>query len=93
MAKKSKARSSKKKKRKTTRPPQQRQAVARPVTEVEAETPQPATTRRPQVPVRTAEPKLDFAREYGYVYADLKRVAIIAAAMVVLLVALAFIIT
>ena len=92
MAKKSKARSSKKK-RKTARPPQQRQMVTRPATDVGAETPQPATTRRAKVPVRTAEPKLDFAREYSYVYADLKRVAIIAAAMVVLLVALAFIIT
>lgn len=93
MAKKSKARGSKKK-RKTARPPQQQQQVAtRPVTDVAVETPQPVTTRQTKAPVRTAEPRLDFAREYGYVYSDLKRVAIIAAAMLVLLVVLAFVIT
>ncbi|MDH7485031.1 MAG: hypothetical protein QHJ81_02010 [Anaerolineae bacterium] len=92
MAKKSKARGGKKK-RKTARPPQQRPAATRPVTDVAVETPQPVTTRQTKAPVRTAEPKLDFAREYGYVYSDLKRVGIIAAAMLVLLVILAFVIT
>ena len=36
---------------------------------------------------------VDFVEEYGYVYTDLRRVAVIAAAMVVILVVLAFVIT
>jgi hypothetical protein len=38
-----------------------------------------------------AQTQVDFAEEYGYVYTDLKRVAIIAAAMLVILLVLAFV--
>ena len=95
MAKKSKARRSKakKKRKQAARRPQPQRTVARPVSEAEKEAPRVAAARRRAAPARVAEHKVDFAKEYSYVYADLKRVAIIAAAMLVILVALSFIIT
>lgn len=54
---------------------------------------QPAAATRLAKAARPTETRADFAREYGYVYADLKRVAIIAAAMLVILIVLSFIIT
>ncbi len=36
--------------------------------------------------------KIDFSQEYYYVYSDLKRIAILAASMLVVLVALSFVI-
>lgn len=44
-------------------------------------------------PARTAHSQVNFAEEYAYVYTDLKRVAIIAAAMLVILIVLSFVIT
>lgn len=92
MAKKSKARKSKKK-RKTTRRPQAKRPVTGPMAQEEAVTPRVAAARRKAAPARTVQPKVNFAEEYAYVYTDLKRVAIIAAAMLVILVVLAFVIT
>jgi hypothetical protein len=54
---------------------------------------QPAQLSRPVRPLATdAAPKeVDFAVEYSYVIDDLRRIAIIAVALMVLLIALAFI--
>jgi hypothetical protein len=88
MAKKSKSRKSRKR-RSAGQRQQRRVAVATgggtsSSSRAAAAAPKGATARQGQGEV-------DFAAEYSYVYADLKRVAIIAAAMVVILVALAFI--
>ena len=48
--------------------------------------PQPARTVR-----KAAATKVDLAREYAYVFTDLRRIAIIAVMMFVLLFALAFV--
>ncbi|MGQ9715723.1 MAG: hypothetical protein ACUVST_13325, partial [Anaerolineae bacterium] len=52
-----------------------------------------------QAPARTAAPaqpagpaRVDFAEEYAYVLSDLKRIAVIAVAMLVVLVALSFVV-
>ncbi len=92
MAKKSKRRS-KARKRKAARRPQLQRPVTRPVPEAEKETPRVAAARRKAAPTRTAQPQVNFAEEYSYVYTDLKRVAIIAAAMLVILIVLSFVIT
>ena len=55
---------------------------------------QPVRLTRPSGPTAEAPPKeVDFAKEYHYVVEDLKRIAIIAAALFVLLVALALLIS
>ena len=88
MAKKSKSR--KRKTRKTTPQPQPQRAVI--AQEGASSAPSRAsTTARRGGPARQVRAEVDFASEYSYVYADLKRVAVIAAAMVVILVALAFV--
>lgn len=100
MAKKSKARRSKakKKRKKAARRPRPKQVVTKPVSEAEAKPPRAAAApravaRRKAMSARAAQPTtIDYAKEYGYVYADLKRVGIIAAAMLVILVTLSFII-
>lgn len=72
----------------------QRKPVAQAVASVGGAQPAPSTANtRLAKPARTAETRVDFARDYSYVYADLKRVAVIAAAMLVILVVLSFIIT
>jgi len=92
MAKKSKARKSKKK-RKTTRRHHPKRPVTGPMAQEEAVTPRVAAGRRKAAPARTAHSQVNFAEEYAYVYTDLKRVAIIAAAMLVILIVLSFVIT
>jgi hypothetical protein len=83
-----KKKSTKKRKQPQRKPAPQMRASA------EGELPvQQAATARLAKPARQAEARVDFARDYGYVYADLKRVGIIAAAMLVILVVLSFIIT
>jgi len=82
-----KKKSTKKRKQLQQRPmPQVRASV-----QGEAAVPQVVAARLAR-PTRQAETRVDFARDYAYVYADLKRVAVIAAAMVVILVVLSFII-
>lgn len=104
-ARKSKAR----KKKRAARRAQPKRRVTRQVPEAATEAPQavqaaaaqrkakaarPAAAQRKAAPVRAAQPTtVDFAKEYGYVYSDLKRVGVIAAAMLVILVVLSFIIT
>lgn len=51
--------------------------------------PQAAGERR--APVERVENKVDFREEYRYVLADLKRIGILAAAMLAVLIALSFI--
>jgi hypothetical protein len=51
----------------------------------------PASTRPTFVPRTSAAAKVDLAQEYHYVFADLQKIAVIAAAMFVLLFALNFI--
>jgi hypothetical protein len=59
-----------------------------------ADAAQPVRLARPSRPTAEAPPKkVDFAKEYHYVVEDLKRIAIIAAALFVLLVALAILIS
>jgi hypothetical protein len=89
MAKKSKSRKSSKKRKV---PSQQVVAQARPVKESEASASVrgQATARSVRTPQPKA-PELTFAQEYSYVYSDLKRVGVIAAAMIVILVVLSFI--
>lgn len=55
----------------------------------------PAHISRPVRPLATdsAPKQVDFAAEYAYVIDDLRRIAIIALALMVLLIALAFILT
>jgi len=99
MAKKSKARKSKarKKRRKAARRQLPKHVVTKPVSAAETEPLQAtsrAATRRKPASVRATQPAtIDYAKEYSYVYADLKRVAVITAAMLVILVVLSFIIT
>ncbi len=67
--------------------------------------PAPPAGVRPDLTLRAAESrgivapgatsgakKIDFSQEYRYVYSDLKRIAILAASMLVVLVALSFVI-
>lgn len=55
---------------------------------------QPVRIARPTRPLaaETKTKEVDFAKEYHYVVEDLKRIAIIALALLVLLIALAFVI-
>ena len=92
MSKKSKARRSKKRKR-TTRRHQPKRPVTGPIAQEEAVTSRVAAGRRKAAPARTAHSQVNFAEEYAYVYTDLKRVAIIAVAMLVILIVLSFVIT
>jgi hypothetical protein len=57
------------------------------------QTAKPARIARPSRPLaeQAAAKKVDFAKEYHYVVEDLKRIAIIAAALLVLLIVLALV--
>ena len=87
MAKRSKSRKSSKSKRAQRRPSRPAATTASP-TGTASGTSQAATVRQRGTATRAA---VDFAQEYAYVYTDLKRVAVIAAAMLVILVVLAFV--
>lgn len=67
--------------------------------------PAPPPGVKPDVALRVAQPRglaapdatprakeIDFSQEYHYVYSDLKRIAILAALMLVVLIALSFVI-
>jgi len=54
--------------------------------------PSPAMAKEPSSPEAKTKKTVDFATEYRYVYADLKRIAITAAAMLAVLVILSFVI-
>ena len=54
--------------------------------------PSPAIAKGPPRPETKTKKTVDFATEYRYVYADLKRIAITAAAMLVVLIILSFVI-
>jgi hypothetical protein len=54
--------------------------------------PSPATAKRPPHSEAMTKKTVDFATEYRYVYADLKRIAITAAAMLAVLIILSFVI-
>jgi negative regulator of sigma E activity len=54
--------------------------------------PSPALVKEPPRPETRAKKTVDFATEYRYVYADLKRIAITAAAMLAVLVILSFVV-
>jgi hypothetical protein len=54
--------------------------------------PSPAIAKEPSRPETKAKKTVDFASEYRYVYADLKRIAITAAAMLAVLIILSFVI-
>jgi hypothetical protein len=69
--------------KKSRRARRQSSSVAQPI-----RIPQPA---RPQAS-QTAPREVDFAKEYSYVVEDLKRIAIIAASLFVLLIVLAIVI-
>ena len=73
------------KKARATRPtpPARRTAVVQP---------SPALVKEPPRPETRAKKTVDFATEYRYVYADLKRIAITAAAMLAVLVILSFVV-
>ena len=88
MAKRSKSRK-KRKTKQTARRPQMRPMAAATTTRTESGDSRAAVTRRRGA---VSTPKVDFAQEYKYVYTDLKRVGVIAAAMLVILVALSFVI-
>ncbi len=84
MAKKRKSRRAKKKKRRT-----QVRERALPVSQ---ERVAPAPSSAPAVKAKAAVPAVDFSHEYRYVISDLKRIGIIAASMLALLVILSFVI-
>jgi hypothetical protein len=48
--------------------------------------------KKPPRPEKTTKETVDFATEYHYVYADLKRIAITAAAMLAVLIILSFVV-
>lgn len=52
----------------------------------------PAIAKEPPRPEAMIKKTVDFATEYRYVYADLKRIAITAAAMLAVLIILSFVI-
>ena len=54
--------------------------------------PSPAVAKEPPRPEARAKKTVDFAAEYRYVYADLKRIAITAVAMLAVLIILSFVI-
>ena len=54
--------------------------------------PSPAIAEKLPRPEAVTKKTLDFATEYRYVYADLKRIAITAAAMLAVLIILSFVI-
>jgi negative regulator of sigma E activity len=54
--------------------------------------PSPAIAKKPPRPEAVTRKTVDFATEYRYVYADLKRIAITAAAMLAVLIILSFVI-
>ena len=54
--------------------------------------PSPAIAKEPSRPETKAKKTVDFATEYRYVYADLKRIAVTATAMLAVLVILSFVI-
>jgi negative regulator of sigma E activity len=54
--------------------------------------PSPAIAQEPPRPETKAKKTVDFATEYHYVYADLKRIAVTALAMLAVLVILSFVI-
>lgn len=74
-------------KKKSRKSKQRRQASQRPAVA------QRETTGGQRRSAQSKQADVDFAEEYSYVYSDLRRVAIIAAAMVVILVVLSFILT
>jgi len=82
MAKKSRRARKKARATKPT-PPARRTAVARP---------SPAIAKKPPRPESVTRKTVDFATEYRYVYTDLKRIAITAAAMLAVLIILSFVI-
>jgi hypothetical protein len=51
---------------------------------------QSTVSAKPVTPVKTASAAVDLTQEYGYVFADLRKIAVIAAAMFALLFILAF---
>ncbi|MGQ9457389.1 MAG: hypothetical protein ACUVXH_02335 [Anaerolineae bacterium] len=71
-----------------TAPPRTAQPQATP--QVRGEVQAPARTAAPAQPAGPA--RVDFAEEYAYVLSDLKRIAVIAVAMLVVLVALSFVV-
>jgi len=87
MAKKSRRSRRQSATKKSSRPTQTSQPQAAPKA-------QPAeASAAPPAAARTRKAKgVDFAKEYAYVVSDLKRIAIIAAAMLAVLVALSFVI-
>ena len=54
--------------------------------------PSPAIAKKPPRPESVTRKTVDFATEYRYVYTDLKRIAITAAAMLAVLIILSFVI-
>jgi hypothetical protein len=54
--------------------------------------PSPAIAKKPPRPEAVTKKTVDFAAEYRYVYADLKRIAITAAGMLAVLIILSFVI-
>ena len=54
--------------------------------------PSPAIAKEPPPPETKTKKTVDFAAEYRYVYADLKRIAITAVAMLAVLIILSFVI-
>ncbi|MDH4137577.1 MAG: hypothetical protein OEW09_12825 [Anaerolineae bacterium] len=54
--------------------------------------PSPAIAKKPPRPEKMIKKTVDFATEYRYVYADLKRIAITAAVMLTVLIILSFVI-
>ena len=54
--------------------------------------PSPTIAKKPPRPEKMTKKTVDFATEYRYVYTDLKRIAIAAAAMLAVLIILSFVI-
>jgi hypothetical protein len=83
MAKKKSRRARKKARATGPKPPARKTPVARPSL---------ARAKKPPRPKAGTRKTVDFATEYRYVYADLKRIAITAVAMLAVLIILSFVI-
>ncbi len=77
---------------KKTRRSQRKTMTSRATQAATAQSQPAAVPLRPAASVKVVAPaKVDLAKEYDYVFADLRKIAIIAAAMFVLLFVLAFV--
>jgi hypothetical protein len=81
-----------KKSRRAKRRAEKRRNVAAVRPKPSVSVPSPAVAKKEEIEPQAAEKTAQLAEEYRYVYSDLKRVAILAASMLAVLIILSFVI-